>query len=779
MSAIELGENETVDWPVIPSVAWRRGIGVPCDAVGHPRVDQPMIDDGEFAGVPIGGLGTGSIGRTYRGDAARWHLEVGRHRHLPVAADAFSIFVGGPDGSRATVLSALRPADLPAWGWDLPVGGGTYHGLFPRAWQAFEPEVLGVRAVGEQLSPVIAGDLARSALPVGAFEWWLENPGPDPLTVGLMLTWADPPATEGPAPGRPHEVVRGHDSVGIRFGDTDADAPTGLHGTFAIAVRGGDGIELSARPWFDPIADTELWADFAADGRLEAIGDEAAVDGTSTAGGAAVAATVVLAPGERRSIRFAIAWDMPMVEFGAGRRWWKRYTRDWGRSGLRAWNLAAHALDELPAWRRMIEDWQAPVLADPDRPDWYKTALFNELYFLVDGGSFWEDGEVDGPLPPTDDVGRFALLECLDYPFYDTVDVDFYASFAILALYPDLEMGGIRDLLAAIPVDDPEVVTIQASGERAPRKVGGTVPHDVGGPDDDPFYRPNWYRFQDVSLWKDLGPKFVLQLWRDALAAGVDAGDALIRDAFPTVERVLDGLARSDRDGDGLPEHDGIPDQTYDTWPMRGPSSYGGSLWLAAVAAAEAMARRLGDGESEGRWAGWFERAQVAFDVRLWRGDHYAYDDGGGPSSDSLMADQLAGQWYADVTGLGSLLPDDRVEAALRTIHARNVVGFGGGRMGAVNGTRPDGSVDGSSEQSAEVWVGTTYALAAFMIGRGLLEEGWRTAEGAAAVTYERGLWFRTPEAYDADGNYRASVYLRPLAIWAIEEALRRNRTSG
>jgi non-lysosomal glucosylceramidase len=65
------------------------------------------------------------------------------------------------------------------------------------------------------------------------------------------------------------------------------------------------------------------------------------------------------------------------------------------------------------------------------------------------------------------------------------------------------------------------------------------------------------------------------------------------------------------------------------------------------------------------------------------------------------------------------------------------------------------------------------------MIGRGLFEEGWQTAEGAVAVTYERGLWFRTPEAYDREGNFRASIYLRPLAIWAIEEALRRRRASG
>ena len=40
----------------------------------------------------------------------------------------------------------------------------------------------------------------------------------------------------------------------------------------------------------------------------------------------------------------------------------------------------------LPAWRDAIERWQAPVLTDPDRPDWYKAALFNELY--PDGGVF-------------------------------------------------------------------------------------------------------------------------------------------------------------------------------------------------------------------------------------------------------------------------------------------------------------------------------------------------------------------------------------------------------
>ena len=763
--------------PVIPEVAWRRPTGLPCPEAGHPRVSGPMTDDGSYAGIPIGGLGTGSIGRTHRGDFARWHLEVGRHAYAPVAADAFSVFVGRPGApGRATVLSTLRPDALPDWGWTLPVGGGTYHALFPRAWQTFEPEVLGIRLVGEQLSPVIAGDLEASALPVGVFEWWAENPGSEPATVGLMFTWQDPVADPaGPAgAGAWHASAETTDVAGAIL-HAPVDAPPGLRGTFAVAASREPGLTVTVRSRFDASADRALWADFAEDGRRSSSGSRRPSE-AGEAIGVAVAATVELAPGERRAIRFALAWDLPVVEFGAGRRWWKRYTRTWGRTGERAFELASHALERTPMWRAAIEDWQRPVLTSRERPDWYKAALFNELYFLVDGGSFWEAGEVDGPEPDPDDAGRFALLECTDYPFYDSVDVDFYASFAILRLFPELEARGIRDLLAAVETDDPEIVTIEASGLPAPRKVGGTVPHDVGGPDDDPFMRPNRYKFQDVQDWKDLGPKVVLQVWRDSVAAPSRAeADALLREAWPTLQQLMTRLSTRDRDGDGLPEHDGFPDQTYDTWPMHGPSAYGGSLWLGALAAMEAMADRLGDEAAGQRWSGWFERAQVAFDRRLWRGDHYAYDDGRQASSDSVMADQLAGQWYADATGLGDLLPVGRVDAALRTIHRLNVAGFAGGRMGAVNGMRPDGTVDESSEQSAEVWVGTTYALAAFMLGRGLTDEGWATARGAAAVTYERGLWFRTPEAYDAAGNFRATLYVRPLAIWAMEEAFERH----
>ena len=112
-------------------------------------------------------------------------------------------------------------------------------------------------------------------------------------------------------------------------------------------------------------------------------------------------------------------------------------------------------------------------------------------------------------------------------------------------------------------------------------------------------------------------------------------------------------------------------------------------------------------------------------------------------SSDSVMADQLAGQWYADADGpRRPASPDDRVDArAAHDPRAQRRAASADGRMGAVNGMRPDGTVDTSSEQSRpRSGSGRRYALAAFMLGRGLADEGWETAaRHRRHVTYERG----------------------------------------
>jgi non-lysosomal glucosylceramidase len=742
----------------IPREAWSHPIGIGHEPAPRPRVATPMIDDGPWAGVPIGGMGAGSIGRTQRGDFARWHLRVGEHRFAPSAVDGFGLWVDD-GGSHVATLLRTTPGP-PSWGPSLPVGAGTYRALFPRAWFDYDLPGLPVRIVEEQLSPVIPGDDAAASLPVGVFTFEVTNDLDRPVEVALLMAWRDELGDVLGRPGRVAPVAR--DGVS---GAVFEASGTGDPGTFAV-IMSGDAAEVSQCAFAadDAAATEDVWRAFATTGRVP--------EGQATAGdAAAIAHRVRLAPGATRQLRFAVAWDVPMVRFGGGRGWPKRYTREWGTGGDRALDLAILALRSADDWRAAIETWQSPILASPERPDWYKAALFNELYYLVDGGTFWPAG----PLADDPEVvapAELAVMECFDYPFYDTLDVHFYAASALARLWPGLQASISRGYARSVAIDDPSIVRIEASGESAIRKLPGALPHDLGGPAEDPFVRVNHYTFQEVNGWKDLNPKFVLQAWRDRC---LDPDpDGFVREVWPAVVAAMERVATFDRDGDGLPEHDGRPDQTYDTWPMSGPSAYGGSLWLASLRAASAFARLVDDEPQATAWDLTFERAQARFEACLWNGRSYDFDASGGPTSDSVMADQLVGQWFADVCGLGDIVPPAHARSALERIFELNVGDFADGRMGAVNGMRPDRTVDASSEQSQEVWVGTSYALAAFMIGRGLVEEGWATAEGAAHVVWQRGLWFRTPEAFDRNGDFRASLYLRPLAIWAIEEALER-----
>jgi non-lysosomal glucosylceramidase len=755
----------------IPRAASRRRLGAPPARAGRSKVThEVVIDDGPWGGVPLGGLGSGSIGRTPRGDFARWHLDVGRHVFETIPACQFSVYVADEDESGAHVLSTIRPDTLTAWNWDLPVGAGRYHALFPSAWFEYDWKTLPVRLTQRQFSPVIPGNYRETSYPVGLFEWQIENPGSKPVTVGLMFTWQNLVgrwAGMDRRGGHRNEAVRRDGLVGIVLSGPPEAADEAWAGSFAVVAPEVPGVRLSIRNRFDVDDGADVWADFAADGALDDV-DHPVPSAPGTAIGSALAATVRLAPGETRSLAFALAWDFPIAEFGSGRRWTRRHTRYFGTSGMAAWDIAADGLAHRAEWRAAIDAWQAPTLADPTLPRWYKAALFNELYFLVDGGTFWADRELGAGR--AEEVGPFALLEAFDYPFYNTLDVYFYASFALVLLWPELARRVVRDFIATVPVDDPEIVPVFFSGGSAVRKRAGALPHDLGGPAEDPFHLLNLYHFQDVNIWKDLNSKFVLLVWQAFALLG---DDKLVEDSWPAVVQALRFLAAFDRDGDGLLEHDGVPDQTYDSWLMLGPSAYGGSLWLAAVRAGIAMGDRLEDAETVAWLRDLLARALPAFDRKLWTGTYYRYDAGGGPSSDSIMADQLVGQWWADATGLGEIAPAEHVRLALETIFQRNVRGFGDGTMGAVNGMHPDGTLDESSEHSSEVWVGTTYALAAFMLSRGLETEAWSTASGVDQVIERHGYRFRTPEAFDRDGNFRASMYLRPLAIWAIEHALR------
>jgi len=299
------------------------------------------------------------------------------------------------------------------------------------------------------------------------------------------------------------------------------------------------------------------------------------------------------------------------------------------------------------------------------------------------------------------------------------------------------------------------------------RKKKGEVHHDLGVPEGDPFMAVNEPGWQDTNDWKDLNSKFVLMVYRDYMLTG-KADKAFLREMFPAVKDAMTYLRQFDH-GAGIPENSGYPDQTYDSWAVRGVSAYCGGLWLAAVRATEEMAKALGEKNTESEYHELFLKARKSYIDKLWNGNYFRYDMEG-EDRDSVQADQLAGQWYANLTGLGDLVPHEMQVAAAKKIFEFNVMKFGGGDMGAANGMSADGSIMLSNEQAPEVWVGTTEGFAALLLSEGMKDEAYHTARGLYHVIYEsKGYWFRTPEAWDVNGNFRASMYMRPAAVWAME----------
>jgi non-lysosomal glucosylceramidase len=257
-------------------------------------------------------------------------------------------------------------------------------------------------------------------------------------------------------------------------------------------------------------------------------------------------------------------------------------------------------------------------------------------------------------------------------------------------------------------------------------------------------------------------------VYRDYVFTGKKDTEFL-RYTWPAVQEALEYLRQFDRNGDGVPENDGYPDQTYDDWVVRGESAYCGGLWLGGLRAAEEIARILGDSAAAGKYHDLFTKSQASYIKKLWNGSYFSYDTMS-EYRDNVQADQLAGQWYANMTGLGDLVPRDMQRKALKRIYDFNVMKFANGEMGAANGMGANGQIITTNEQVQEVWTGTTFGLAALMLSEGMRDEGYKTAWGVYHVTYEtKGYWFRTPEAWDITGNYRASMYMRPAAIWAME----------
>ncbi|MEV0618219.1 GH116 family glycosyl-hydrolase [Nonomuraea sp. NPDC050404] len=768
---------------------------------GHLTARPIRHQDGRHVAMPLGGIGTGNLAICADGGLRQWQLQnSGNHRgDLPYTFFALRAGTWEPPADDLFVLQARTPHapatplvnddHVPAWQEDLlrtrrAVDATTFRGLYPFA--HLEYHGLPLRLELEAFNPLIPLDVDDSSLPAALFTFTLTNPGPLPLQVWLAAAVQNPVGHDGTTPidgvralgygGNTNRVRRagGWTSLVMENAAIDPAAPGA-----GQAVLSVDAADAAALPqWTHPdeflaflagravygdpgkARHTSWQADYQASGPQQAFGPSPA--GQTWNGG--LVAPMVLRPGQTRQVRLCLAWHFPnryanFVQFGPPNPQWGP-TRFWLGNAY-----ATRFADALDVTARVRERWTElrdtslrwlDGLSGSSLPRTAVEHLAAQAAILrspscfrsADGAFFGFEGVLGASTVMwTGDVGGSCPLNC--------THVWNYAQ-AVAKLFPSLE----RSMRAT------EFEVMQAPE--------GYLPHRVIAPT---YLRQLWDKPiggpAEPALDGMLGA--VLKTYRE-VRHGAD-----LKPYWSGVKRLLAHIrATWDPEDSGLLH--GVQPSTHDI-DLCGINPFMGTLWLAALRAAEEMATLAAEPDLAAELRRLFTRGSARYDRELFNGSYYVQVLEHGDSTDyqwleGCLSDQLIGQWWAHQLGLGHLLPREHVVSALRAIVRHNLrTGFRDFEhayrvfadeddTGLLMCTWPSGGRPAvPTRYCDEVWTGTEYQVAAHCLWEGLEEEAWMILHG---------LWRRY------DGTRRnpynqvecGDHYVRAMAGWSVLDAL-------
>ncbi|MGH9696522.1 MAG: GH116 family glycosyl hydrolase, partial [Bryobacteraceae bacterium] len=238
-----------------------------------------------------------------------------------------------------------------------------------------------------------------------------------------------------------------------------------------------------------------------------------------------------------------------------------------------------------------------------------------------------------------------------------------------------------------------------------------------------------------------------------------------LRGHWPKIQRALSFAwipGGWDPNRDGVME--GVQHNTYDV-EFYGPNPLCGVYYLGALRAAEEMARTLGDTAAAADYRRIFEKGRAWIDANLFNGEYYIQKirsipkDQIAPTTvgdmgadrpeapefqlgDGCLADQLIGQYLADLAGLGPLLDPAKIRKTLESIHKYNYRAnlFDHDSVQRVYALNDEPAIlvcdygKGARPKIpfpyyAEAWTGIEYLVAAQFIHAGMLREGLETIE--------------------------------------------------
>ncbi len=761
-------------------------------ATGTPRTfSGPFL--GEIA-FPLGGIGTGTVSLGGRGDLRDWEIfnRPGKGKSLPFSFVA--LWVRRSDSGEAPKVKVVEtPLQPPFRGQDgvprnraqgLPrLAGARFTGAYPFAEVAFEDDSLPVTISLEAFNPFVPLAVDDSSLPVAVFTYRLSNRSQAPVDAALAFSILNPIGYDGRASlgsnvyegfGRNLTVLRREGPVaGLDLTSDKYEADDIHNGSMALVTTHG---EVSARTaweegqWWDSF---QKWFDeYAATGTLKDSHDpEPTPDGRSNY--ASIVPRLTLRPGETRDVRFVLAWHFPLRE-----NYWNRepevkgrkLRNDYGTRFSSAWHVALHTvthLDRLEAETRRFQQALMRGTIPPAALD----AISSQMSIIRTNTCLLLEGRQFYAFEGSNDNSGCCPMNCTHVWNYEQ---------ALAHLFPELERSmRVTDF----------TVNLRPDGAMAFRTL---VP--VG--------RGLW-KFKPAA---DGQMGCILKLFREWQLSG---DDEFLRRLWPSAKRALEyAWTHWDADRDGVME--GEQHNTYDI-EFYGPNTMMGTLYLGALAAGERMARHLGDEAAAEIYRQVFDSGRRKLDELLWAGGFYVQrvpdpksvrveqvepgENWYAPAveagtikyqyGEGCLSDQLLGQWFAEVVGLGHLLPADHVRQTLTSIYRHNFrhsfadlpntqrIFALNDEKGLLLCTWPNGGRPPLPfVYSDEVWTGIEYQVAAHLIYEGLVSEGLAITK-AVRDRYDGER--RNPWNEVECGNH----YARALSSWSLLTALSGYRYSA
>ncbi len=712
---------------------------------------HPLDATHQAAAFPLGGIGTGNVSLGARGELRDWEIfnNPAKGNILPNTFFAIRLQSPGQQPILRALEGELQPPFNLSHGYHPSQNGGLprfqnsrLRGEYPIAWIDLDDPALPVSVQLEAFTPLIPLNPDDSGIPCASLTYTVRNVSDQPVTLTLVGSLCNPVGGVQFDPfmniaqskrGKTKNEYRDEAQLRGLFMYSD-EIPAGdlSYGNMTLATTHPN---VTVKPswlrsgWWDFLQD--FWDDLA-DGDLTDLGyGDPSQDGRPDTGSLGVRAE--LAPGEAQSFHFVLSWYFPnrrnswRSEQQIANAISERNSTPVGAATAIVRNhYAGQFSDSWAAAAYVIRDWERmssgtrqfhDAMFDSTLPAYVLDAVSANVVNARSNTCFWlEDGRFYGWEGCFDDAGCCAG-SCTHVWSY---------AYTLAYLWPSLERE-MRRIEFLVETEDDGFMNfrnLKSMGEEFVWSWGDQKP--------------------EAAADGQLGS--ILRVYREYLLSG---DREWLRGLWPSVKRSIDYAGiHWDTNHDFV--LDGRQHNTYDI-EFYGPNPLTGFYYLAALRSVEEMAKVLDEPEIAGRCRSAYEQGSRGLDESTWNGEYfvqriedvdaYRYQHGLG-----CLADQLLGQVHAHALGLGYLVPQEHIRAAIKHVFDYNFrtefhdhsncqrTYVLNDESGLLMCTWPQGGRPKFPfPYSDEVWTGVEYHVAAELIYDGWTEAGLQIVKALQA----------------------------------------------